>query len=122
MIKRLDRLDVATTDLAAAGTAYRNNFGFTVAADDAGVSATIRIGDAQILLETGASVADIIATSGEGLAAVWLEADDVEKMATDLQGAGILCAPLRREGDKRILAVDPKSANMVPLFIFDTKS
>jgi hypothetical protein len=119
MIKRLDTLDVATTDLVAASRAYEDNFSFRVARGIDDASATIVIGDAQIRLRSGAPVADLIAASGEGLAAIWLEADNVVEASMALRAAGVRYAPLRQEGDRRVLAVDPESANMVPLFIFD---
>ncbi|HLW71799.1 MAG TPA: VOC family protein [Candidatus Binataceae bacterium] len=122
MIKRFDRLDVATSDLAAASLAYEQNFGFSVLAGDGGESATIAIGDAQIRLQTGASVAELLASSGEGLAAIWLEADDVAIVADALRRAAVEFAPIRQEGDRRVLAINPAAANMVPLFIFDRKS
>ena len=121
MIKRFDRLEVATSDLADAGKAYEHNFGFTVRPASSPDEATIAIGDAEIRLRTGAPVADLLAATGEGLAAVWLEADDVDQMAAVLSGAGVGFAPIRREGDRRVLAVDPKAANLVPLYIFDRK-
>ncbi|MGH7841913.1 MAG: VOC family protein [Candidatus Binataceae bacterium] len=121
MIKRFDRLDVATTDLGAASGAYEHNFGFSVRPGDDAETATIAIGDAEIRLRAGAPVAELIAATGEGLAAVWLEADDVDSVAAALQRAAVEFAPIRREGDRRVLAVNPGSANMVPLYIFDRK-
>src|SRR5229473_1358465 len=105
MIKRFDRLEVATTDLAAATAAYEHNFGFSVARSADGAAASIAIGDAEIRVRSGSSVADLIAASGEGLATLWLEADDVEQMAATLHRAGVRCAPVYQEDGKRILAV-----------------
>ena len=118
---RFDRLDIATSDLADAMSVYQNNFGFipTRAAD--ADEASITLGDAQLRLRSGPAVADLISSSGEGLAAVWLEADDIAELAKTLEQAGVAASPLRVEGGRRILAVEPKSANMVPLFIFDQK-
>jgi predicted enzyme related to lactoylglutathione lyase len=121
MIKRFDRLEVVTSDLADAGKAYEHNFGFTVRPASCPDEATIAIGDAEIHLRAGAAVAAMLAATGEGLAAVWLEADDVEQTAAALSRAGVGFAPIRREGDRRVLAVDPKAANMVPLYICDRK-
>ena len=121
MIKRFDRIEVATSDLPDAGKAYEHNFGFTVRPALSPDEATITIGDAEIRLRTGAPVADLLAATGEGLAAVWLEADDVDQTAATLSSAGIGFTPVRREGDRRVLAVDPKAANLVPLYIFDRK-
>jgi len=121
MIKRFDRLDIATADLADASRLYEKNFAFSVRRDSS-EDATIKIGDAEIRLRAGAPAAEVIAATGEGLAAIWLEADDVDSVAASLTKVGVGCAPIRREGDRRILAVDPKAANMVPLMIFDRKA
>jgi hypothetical protein len=121
MIKRFDRLDVATTDLGAASAVYEQNFGFSVRTGDDGEHATIAIGDAQIRLQSGAPIAELIASSGEGLAAIWLEADDVASVAEALRRAAVDFAPVRQEGARRVLAVNPSAANMVPLYIFDRK-
>lgn len=120
MIKRFDRLDVATSDLTDASGIYERNFGFAVRREG-GDEATIAIGDAQLRLRSGASVADLIATAGEGLAAVWLEADNVELVAKALRQIGAAFQPIHHEGGRRILEVDPRSANMTPLFVFDRK-
>jgi predicted enzyme related to lactoylglutathione lyase len=122
MIKRFDRLDVATSDLAAASAAYTHNFGFTVQSDASGETATIVIGDAELRLQSGAVVADQIGSTGEGLAAVWFEAEDVDAVASHLREAGVAVEPIRRESKRRILAVNPAAANMVPLYIFDRKA
>src|SRR6516162_2623262 len=100
MIKRFDRLDIATSDLAGVVSIYEKNFDFTV-------------------LRTGAAVVDVISSSGEGLEAIWLETDDVHKVAETLKNANIALSPIRVEANRRILAVNPSSANRVPLFIFD---
>ena len=121
MIKRFDRLDIATADLADASRLYEHNFGFSVRRDSS-EEATIKIGDAEIRLRSGTSAAELIAAKGEGLAAIWLEAEDVDSVATALKKAGVGYSPVRREGDRRILAVDPKAANMVPLMIFDRRA
>jgi predicted enzyme related to lactoylglutathione lyase len=121
MIRRFDRLEILTSDLADASKVYGNNFGFTVQHAANPDEATITIGDAEIRLRAGASVAESIAANGEGLGAVWLETDDVDPTATALTKAGIGFAPIRREGERRILAIDLKAANMVPLYIFDRK-
>lgn len=120
MIKRFDRLDIATSDLADASRVYQQNFGFSVSRE--GDEAMIKLGDSQIRLRSGAAVSDLIASTGEGLAAIWLEADDVETVAAALQKAGAKTEPIRIEHGRRIVAVDPQSANMVPLCIFDRKN
>jgi hypothetical protein len=39
-----------------------------------------------------------------------------------MKKAGLSSTSITKEGGRRILAVDPKLANRVPLFIFDRKS
>jgi hypothetical protein len=119
MIKRFDRLDIATADLADAVGIYQKNFDFTVRQTTESEEAIIELNGAQIRIQTGAAVADLIASSGEGLAALWLEAEDVEKVAEKLKAANVAVSPIRVEGDRRIVEVNPRSTNMVPLFIFD---
>jgi len=121
MIKRFDRLDVATANLADAAAIYERNFGFAVRRDPASDSAIVIVGDAEIRLRADTAAAGFIAANGEGLAAVWLEADDVDAVAAALDRAGLAHRPVRREASRRILEVDPKSANMVALFIFDRR-
>jgi predicted enzyme related to lactoylglutathione lyase len=118
MIKRFDRLEIVTSDLAGTAAIYRKNFGFTVRPGGPPDEACIVLGDAEIRLRSGAEPAKPL-SSNEGLAAIWLEADDVYQAAEALQRAGIVVTPVRVEGGRRILAVKPESANMVPLFLFD---
>jgi predicted enzyme related to lactoylglutathione lyase len=128
MIKRFDRLDVATSDLADAAAIYERNFGFAVRresgsadASHASEEALVTIGDAEIRLCAGGAAAGFIEANGEGLAAIWLESDDVDAVAAALVRAGLAHRPVRREAGRRILEVDPRAANMVPLFIFDRR-
>src|ERR1700745_986341 len=118
MIKRFDRLDIATADLADAVGIYQKNFDFAVRRTTESEEAIIELNGAQIRIQTGAAVADLIASSGDGLAHLWLEAEDVEKVAEKLKAANVAVSPIRVEGDRRIVEVNPRSANMVPLFIF----
>ena len=67
------------------------------------------------------AVAEVIATAGEGLAAVWLEAEDLDQMVRALTAAGIAFSGPRLEDGRRILEVDYRAANMVALFIFDRR-
>jgi predicted enzyme related to lactoylglutathione lyase len=121
MLKRLDTLEVATADLADAATAYEKNFGFAVTQAADGSVAAVKVGGAEIKLVAGAAAAPAIAANGEGMMGLWLEADDVEQVAASLKRAGIETAAPRREAGRRVLAIDPKDANQVPLFIFDRK-
>jgi predicted enzyme related to lactoylglutathione lyase len=122
MIKRLDRLEVATSDLKDAIETYRRNFGFEASnatGDDA--AAVISIGGAEIRLVSGAKAARTLADQGEGMAALWLEAEDVEQVADALGKAGVGHSPIRTEAGRRVLTVDSEAANRVPLLIFDRK-
>ncbi len=119
MIKRFDRLDIATSDLAGTVPVYEKNFDFTVQPASASEEGVIQLGDAEIRLRSGAAVADLLASSGEGLAAIWLETDDIDKLVATLQEANVAVSPIRVEANRRFVAVNPASANMVPLFIFE---
>jgi hypothetical protein len=52
---------------------------------------------------------------------VWLEADDVEQVIASLKKAGLAASAITKEAGRRVLAIDPKLANQVPLFIFDRR-
>ena len=119
MIKRLDRLDVATSDLNDAASIYEKNFGFKVTRS--GAQASVTIGGAEIRLASGAFAADALKANGEGMFALWLEADDLDQVVASLTKAGIAAGAIKKEAGQRILAVAPKVANQVPLFIFDRK-
>jgi hypothetical protein len=119
MIKRLDTLDVVATSLEEAGALYQRNFGLSVKHVEGSDEAFIAIGDAQIRLRSGVGAEAVLKATGEGLAALWLEADDVEPIAAALARAGLAHKRVRKEGDRRLLEVDPSATNLVPLFIFD---
>jgi predicted enzyme related to lactoylglutathione lyase len=119
MIKRFDRLEVATSDLNDAASIYERNFGFKVTRS--GEHASVTIGGAEIRLASGASAAEAIKANGEGMFALWLEADDLDQVIASLKKAGIAAGAVKKEAGQRILAVDPKFANQVPLFIFDRR-
>jgi len=121
LLKRFDTLEVATADLADAVKTYRQNFGFELMPGSAGDSATLKVGGAEIRLLAGAAAAATIAATGEGLAGLWLEAEDVGQVAAVLRSAGIEPPAPKIDKGRRVLALDPKIANQVPLFIFDRK-
>ena len=122
MLKRLDTLEIATTDLADAASIYANNFSFAVTKSADGKNAIVKVGDAEIRLAAGDSVKAAIEDTGEGMIGLWLEADDVDQVVAKLKLAGLDAGAIRIESGRRILAVDPKLANNVPLFIFDRKA
>ena len=122
MVKRLDHVEVVTAELTDAVSIYERNFDFRVTRSAEGNGALIRIGDSEIRLMSGDPAAEIIANSGEGMFALWLEAADVESVAAALRKSGIDPGPIKKEQGRRILTVDPRHANQVPLFIFDRKA
>ncbi len=117
-MKRLDKLEIATSDLDDAAAIYRRNFGFEVLKSADGASATIKIGDAEIQLKSDLSVT----ASGDGMAALWLEAEDLDQVVEALKRAGMEPPPIRKEAGRRTLAIDPAVSSRVPLFIFDRKA
>lgn len=116
MIKRFDTLEVTTTDLDDAAAIYQGNFDFHV--QKHGDEATIEVGDARIRLRSVVTGADSEMNAGEGLAAIWLETDDLDSLANKMKEAKLKVSEIRVQGNRRILTVDPASANMVPLYIF----
>jgi Glyoxalase/Bleomycin resistance protein/Dioxygenase superfamily len=116
MIKRLDSIDVATADLADAASIYEKNFGFSVLRAADGKSASVKVGGAEIRLVGGS-----VETSSEGMIGLWLEADNVDQVIANFRAAGLDAGAIRKESGRRILEIDPKLANQVPLFIFDRK-
>ena len=114
-IKRFDRLDVATSDLTDAVAVYQRNFGLSAKLSTDKQSATVPIGDAEIALVPAP------APDAEGMSGVWLETDDVDAVSAALAMAGYSSGPIRVTGSRRVLSVDPKSANQVTLLIFDRK-
>jgi len=122
MIKRLDRLDVATADLDDAASIYEKNFGFKVARAAGAESAIVTVGGAEIRLAAGALAAGALKATGEGMFALWLEAEDLDQVAAAFAKAGLAAGAIGIEGGRRILAVDPRIASEVPLFIFDRKA
>jgi hypothetical protein len=119
IIKRFDRLDIATSDLVDTVSIYERNFDLVARRPGSSDEAIIHLGEGEIRLQAGAAVADFISSSGEGLAAIWLETDDIHRAAEALKKANIAISPIRIEAHRRIVAVNPMAVNMVPLFIFD---
>ncbi|SRR5579875_898314 len=115
-LKRLDRLDVTTTDVKDAASIYRNNFELDVKLAPDAAFASVSIADAEIRLTPAASQSD-----SEGMSGLWLEAEDIDAVCAALTRKGYGFKPIRAANGRRIVEVEPKSANQVPLFIFDRK-
>jgi catechol-2,3-dioxygenase len=122
MIKRLARVDVATSDLDDAAGVYRDNFGFEIRRAPGSDTATVAVGGAEIRLAADASARAAIEAAGEGMFALWLEAKDLDEVVAALKNAGHPVGAITVEHGRRVLAVDPVVANRVPLFIFDRKA
>jgi hypothetical protein len=121
IVKRLDRVTVATTDLADAASLYQRNFGFELRQSPDDARAVLAIGNAEIHLVSGSDPAMKLAPAGEGMAALWLETDDVDAAADAFTRAGIRFDTVAQE-DRRVLGIDPNATNQVPLFVFDRKA
>jgi predicted enzyme related to lactoylglutathione lyase len=122
LLKRFDTLEIATSDLDDAVKTYQRNFGFDLKpASGGGDAATLKVGGAEIRLIAGAAAAAALAKSGEGLAGLWLEAEDVGQVVAALKSAGLEAPAPRIDQGRRVIAIDAKIANQVPLFIFDRK-
>src|SRR5580700_10023509 len=107
MIKRLDKLEVATADLADASSIYQKNFGFSVTRSPDGKSASMKVGGAEIRLVTGAT----IDSSSEGMIGLWLEAEDIDQVVANFHMAGLDAGTIEIDAGRRILTIDPKFAN-----------
>ncbi len=121
MIKRLDRLDIATSDLDDAASIYERNFGFKVNRSPGSDSASVIVGGAEIRLAAGKLAKAAIELQGEGMTGLWIEAEDVDQVVAAFKKAGLPVGDVNKEHGRRVLAIDPKIANQVPLFIFDRK-
>jgi hypothetical protein len=117
VIKRLDTLEVATSDLTDAASIYQRNFGFSIISSEDGKSASVKVGGAEIRLVTGGA----IDASNEGMIGLWLEAEDIDQVVANFHIAGLDAGMIQIESGRRILTIDPKLTNQVPLFIFDRK-
>ena len=117
MIKRLDTLEIATSDLSDTAAIYQKNFGFSVVQSEDGKSASVKVGGAEIRLVTGGATD----SSNEGMIGLWLEAEDVDQIVANFHIAGLDAGMIQIESGRRILTIDPKFTNQVPLFIFDRK-
>ncbi len=53
---------------------------------------------------------------------LWLEAEDVDQVVANFHMAGLDAGTIEIDAGRRILTIDPKFANQVPLFIFDRKA
>src|SRR5882757_11253672 len=103
MLKRLETLEIATSDLADAASIYDKNFSFAVTKSSDGRSAVVKVGNAEIRLVSDDTVKSAIDAGGEGMIGLWLEAEDVEQVASKLKAAGMDPGAIRKEEGRRLL-------------------
>jgi catechol 2,3-dioxygenase-like lactoylglutathione lyase family enzyme len=112
--QRIDHVTVATPDSAAAEATFRRSFGFAPAAPGA-----LQIGDARIEFVTpaaGTTLAEILASSGEGMAELCLQVASLESAARSLTSAGV-----GHTRDGGALRIDPKAAHGVRLSLIERR-
>src|ERR1017187_10918283 len=110
MIKRLDTLEVATSDLSDAASIYEENYGFAVVRRADGRSASVKVGSAEIRLVATAA----IDSSSEGLIRLWLEAEDVDQVIADFRAAGLEAGAIRIPSGRSTMLPVSQLASQVP--------
>jgi hypothetical protein len=112
-VKKLERLEVAAAAPEAAAATYQRNFGFRIRSAGPG-EAIVEVGDAEIRLRAAGS-------EREGLTALRLVADDLDRLIDLLQSAGIECATVNEDG-LRAISIPARFTGNVPLTIIERKS
>lgn len=116
--RRIDHVVVATPDAAAAAATFRGHFALAPA-PPLGGSPTLQIGGARIAFVTpdaGTTLATALASSGEGLAQVYLEVASLEDAEGSLRQAGVAFTTASTARG-RAIAIDPASAHGVRLVL-----
>jgi catechol 2,3-dioxygenase-like lactoylglutathione lyase family enzyme len=131
--QRIDHVTVLTPDAAKATATFRDYFslgdapvgplGAATAGAGAGAegASALTIGGARIEFvrpDRETPLANALATSGEGMAALCLEVANLDDAARALGQAGIRCA-IERAGGRRVIRIDPASAHGVRLALVD---
>jgi|SRR5579875_2995067 len=114
LVKRLDSVEIIVPSIAQASATYSHNFDLRALPEGDAHRAVITIGGAKLKLVEGPP-------SAQGLAGLWLEAEDVDQLTAALDAAALSYKPLRRAGGLRILEIDRRHTNQVALFIFDRR-
>lgn len=119
LLKRLAQVEITAAKPGEAAAAYARNFGFRIR-ESAGGATIVEVGAVELRLvappESGSP-----GSAREGLAALWLEADDLGAVADVLRAKGISVAPPRTATGIRILKIPPTATGNVPLFVFDRR-
>jgi hypothetical protein len=113
-VTKLERLEVAAAapDLAAA--TYQRNFGFRVRNAGPG-EAIVEVGDAEIRLR-------VAGAGREGLTALRLVTDDLDRLADTLRRAGIAPEAAAEEEGVRAISIPARFTGNVPLIVIERKS
>lgn len=113
-VTQLERLEVAAAVPEQAAATYQRNFGFRIR--NAGLGeAVIEVGEAEIRLHAAGS-------EREGLTALRLATDDLDRLVDTLRRAGIEPETSADEDGSRAIKVPPRFTGNVPLTIIERKS
>jgi hypothetical protein len=111
LLKRLAEIDVSAAAPAAAAATYQHNFGF--ARRSTADAERIVVGDAELRI--------LPAAGREGLAALWLECNDLDRVIAALTEAGIAPPPARVESGMRMIELDPHHTAGARVVVFDRR-
>jgi len=111
LLERLAEVEIAAGDPSAAAAIYERNFGFARRTTPDGERITV--GDSELKI--------VPAASRDGLAALWLECDDLDRVAAALADAGVGASPIRVIDGRRTLELDPGRMAGARIVIFDMR-
>jgi hypothetical protein len=114
LVRKLERLEVAAVAPEAAAATYQRNFGFRIRNAGPG-DAIVEVGDAEIRLHAAG-------TGREGLTALRLVTDDLERLADALRRAGIEPEAAADADGAKALGIPARFTGNVPLIVIERKS
>jgi len=113
-VTQLERLEVAAAAPEQAAATYQRNFGFRIRKAGPG-EAIIEVGEAEIRLHAAGS-------EREGLTALRLAADDLDRLIDILRRGGIEPAASTDDDGSRAIKIPLHFTGNVPLTIIERKS
>lgn len=113
-VRKLERLEVAAAAPEVAAATYQRNFGFRVRSAGPG-EAIVEVGDAEIRLRAAGS-------EREGLTALYLVTEDLDRLADTLRRAGIEPEVAADEDGGRTISIPARFTGNVPLVVIERKS